>query len=99
MQVTTRSLSYQKLTIVGARSVRVGVQSGLGPIWALWAHIGPYEPIYGPLWAHMDTILFRKSLILIENYTTANQHIKSKRLMADGSRSKSQNTQGDRFKA
>ena len=50
-----------------------------GPIWALWALMGPMGP-YGPLWAlwaHMGPILLKESLILIKNHKIINKDIKS----------------------
>ena len=51
----------------------------MNPYWAhigpKWAHMGPH----GPIWALMgpkDTILFKKSLILMTNHKLANKNIK-----------------------
>ena len=46
------------VAITGWGPVRVGARSVLEPIWAhIWAHRGPYGPVYGPIWAHIWALM------------------------------------------
>ena len=46
-----------------------GARSGLGPIWAHRALMGPYGPLRASFW-------FKKLIILMTKYTTINKDIK-----------------------
>ena len=55
----------------GAPGPGLGPSPGWGPV-RVGAHMGPY----GPLWAHMGPILFKKLIILIKNDKIINKNIK-----------------------